>query len=174
MTTTIVIWGAGRIGRGFVADLFADAGYQLVFVDQADALIENLRQAGCYTVVHAASETQREDRVIKDFTALATAQANEIAAAVAQAGLIATAVFPKDFPTVAQQLIPGLLQRRAANPDAPLDIILCTNLAHAAPEFRAPLLAGPCRRAPAPGLRRAWASSRVSSSAWWPIRLLKS
>ncbi len=46
MSPTIVIWGAGRIGRGFVADLFADAGYRIVFVDQAEALVADLRGEG--------------------------------------------------------------------------------------------------------------------------------
>jgi hypothetical protein len=36
MTTrsTLIVWGAGKIGRGFIADLFHHAGYHLVLVDQ--------------------------------------------------------------------------------------------------------------------------------------------
>ena len=41
----IVILGAGKIGRGFVADAFAAGGYKLVFAD-ADAALALLREGG--------------------------------------------------------------------------------------------------------------------------------
>ena len=133
----IVIWGAGRIGRGFVGDLFDAAGYRIVLVDQSKALIERLRQVGRYTVVWARGADQRQDRTITDFSALTTAQTNEVSAAVAEADLVAVAVFPKDFPDVARQLVPGLALRQKRHPEVPLDIILCANLPHAGAQFSA-------------------------------------
>ena len=50
------------------------------------------------------------------------------------------AVFPQDLPGVAQQLVPGLVLRKVERPDAVLDIILFTNLFHAAIQFQALLL----------------------------------
>ncbi|NLJ39868.1 MAG: mannitol-1-phosphate 5-dehydrogenase, partial [Candidatus Atribacteria bacterium] len=38
----ILIWGAGKIGRGFIADLFNKAGYKLTFVDSNQELIHQL------------------------------------------------------------------------------------------------------------------------------------
>jgi mannitol-1-phosphate 5-dehydrogenase len=46
------------------------------------------------------------------------------------------AVFPQHFAQVAQQLAPGIARRQAKRRDAPLDVVLCTNLAHAGPQFR--------------------------------------
>ncbi len=134
---TIVIWGAGKIGRGFVADLFNAAGYRLVLVDESSTLINQLRQTGRYTLVRAESPEQRRDVVIEGYTALPTSQVDEIAAAVAATDLLALAVFPQDFASVAQGLAPCIASRCAKRPDAPLDILLCTNLAHAGPQFRA-------------------------------------
>jgi mannitol-1-phosphate 5-dehydrogenase len=136
-TQTIVIWGAGRIGRGFVADLFDAAGYRIVLVDESEELVERLRQAGRYTVVQAESAEKRTDHVISDFSALTTAQVDEVTAAVAEAGLMAVAVFPKDFPAVVRQLVPCLEIRRKQRPDAPLDTILCANIPHPGEEFGA-------------------------------------
>ena len=67
---TLVIWGAGKIGRGFVADLFYAAGYHIVLVDTSATLISQLREAGRYTVVRAESAQQRHDVVIEGFAAL--------------------------------------------------------------------------------------------------------
>jgi mannitol-1-phosphate 5-dehydrogenase len=133
---TIVIWGAGKIGRGFVADLFHSAGYGIVFVDESAALITQLREAGHYTVVRAESLERRQDVLIKGYTALSTGQTAEISEAVAAANILAIAVFPGHFAQVAQQLAPGIARRQAKRRDVPLDVILCTNLAHAGPRFR--------------------------------------
>jgi mannitol-1-phosphate 5-dehydrogenase len=133
----MVVWGAGNIGRGFVADLFHSAGYGIVFVDASETLISQLREAGRYTVVRAESPELRQDVLIGGYTALSTAQTAEISEAVAAADILAVAVFPQHFAQVAQQLASGIEYRRARRRDASLDIILCTNLAHAGPQFRA-------------------------------------
>jgi len=134
---TIVIWGAGRIGRGFVADLFNAADYHIVLVDQSSTLIAELRDAGSYTVVRAPSADQLEETTIQGYTALSTAQREEVATAVVRADVLALAVYPKHFGAVAGDLAPCLLRRREERPDAPLDILLCTNLVHAGPQFQA-------------------------------------
>jgi mannitol-1-phosphate 5-dehydrogenase len=134
---TIVIWGAGKIGRGFVADLFQAAGYGIVLVDASQTLIAQLREAGRYTLVRAASPERQEDVEIEGYTALSTAQTAELAEAVAAANILAIAVFPQHFAQAAQQLASGIAHRRAKYPDAPIDIVLCTNLTHAGPQFRA-------------------------------------
>jgi mannitol-1-phosphate 5-dehydrogenase len=138
---TMVIWGAGRIGRGFVADLFAAAGYRLVLVDQSPELVGALAAAGRYTVVRAEDATRRSDQVIAGYEALTTAQIDELSAAVVAADLMSVAVFPQHFPAVAHSLVPCLVRRRGARPEAPLDILLCANLSHAARHFRAALRA---------------------------------
>ena len=140
---TVVILGAGRIGRGFVADLFAAAGYRLVLVDQSAELVAALRAAGRYTVVCAENAERRHDHVVAGYEAYTVGQRDEVTAAVATADLLAVAVFPDAFGTVAQSLLPGLAQRRQERPDAALDILLCANLSHAAAHFRAALDAAP-------------------------------
>ncbi|MBN1217711.1 MAG: hypothetical protein JXM69_02185 [Anaerolineae bacterium] len=134
-----VIWGAGRIGRGFIADLCNAAGYQLTFIDQSVELIAQLRQAGQYTVVRAVNAAERHDQIVNNYTALLVTQSHEIAAAILAADLLAVAVFPQDFPDVVRQLAPGLARRQKERPDIALDIILCTNLSHAAVQFQAHL-----------------------------------
>jgi mannitol-1-phosphate 5-dehydrogenase len=136
---SIVIWGAGRIGRGFVADLFQAAGYRVVLVDNSPDLVKQLRESGRYTVVRAPRADWREEVTIEGYTALAATEAQEVGAAVAQAALLAVAVYPDQFQACANELSPGLLRRREECPDVPLDILLCTNLMHAGPRFQSAL-----------------------------------
>ena len=53
---TLVIWGAGRIGRGFVAGLFHEPGWRIVFVDIDRALVDGLNAQGGYAVFRARKE----------------------------------------------------------------------------------------------------------------------
>ncbi|MGC9348868.1 MAG: C-GCAxxG-C-C family (seleno)protein [Anaerolineae bacterium] len=162
---TIVIWGAGRIGRGFVADLFADVGYHIVFVDKAEALVADLRSRGQYTVVHTDGR-ERQDRIVDGFEIFSTTQTGPVAAAVSTADLVAVAVFPKDFAAVARQLAEALRLRHAKHPDVPLNIILCANLAHAAPAFQEPLWAS------LPSDLRSWAEEKIGIVESLVIRMV--
>jgi mannitol-1-phosphate 5-dehydrogenase len=120
-----------------VADLFHSAGYGIVLVDESATLITQLREAGHYTVVRAESPERRQDVLIEGYSALSTAQTAEISEAVAAANILAVAVFPQHFAQVAQQLASAIEYRQAKRRNAPLDVVLCTNLVHAGPQFRA-------------------------------------
>ena len=41
-----VMYGAGNIGRGFIGALFAQAGYQVAFVDVVEATVQALNRDG--------------------------------------------------------------------------------------------------------------------------------
>jgi mannitol-1-phosphate 5-dehydrogenase len=137
---SVVIWGAGRIGRGYVADLFDAAGYRITLVGRSPELMARLQAAGYYTIAKVNKAGQRRDQVITGYTALSTAQAVELAAAVAAADNVVVAVFPRDFRAVVEQLAPGVLRRRAERPGTALDILLCANLVGAVPRFQSLLL----------------------------------
>lgn len=139
MEKTIVIWGAGRIGRGFVADLFSAAGYRIVLVDKSPDLVRQLGDSGRYTVVRAPQADKLEETTLEGYTALVTTETEKIGTAVTQASLIAVAVYPDQFQAVANELGPFLLHRRKERPDVSLDILLCTNLVHAGPRFQSAL-----------------------------------
>lgn len=137
----VVIWGAGKVGRGFIADLFHAAGHDIVLIDQSSELVDALRKAGRYTVVRAKAPGQRQDVTIEDFEALSTSQAEAVDEAIATCDLAVLAVFPERFPQVAGQLTPAIAARSKMRPNVPLDILVCTNLPHAGPHLRAALQA---------------------------------
>lgn len=135
----IVIWGAGKIGRGFVADLFSAAGYALTFVDADEDLVASLRERRRYTLIKLPADAQETHEEIAEFEALPTSDMNGVDEQVATAPLIAVAVFPSLFDAVATELARGIERRAQERPEDPLDIVLCANIAHPAKEF-APLL----------------------------------
>ncbi len=46
MEKRVMIIGAGKIGRGYLADLFGDAGYHIIFVDAFTEMVDKLNEAG--------------------------------------------------------------------------------------------------------------------------------
>ncbi len=130
----IVIWGAGRIGRGFVGDIFSDNGYQITYVDAAQELVDALNNNGRYRVVRAVSAENVEAIDITGYSALHISEKDAIQKAFNEVSLAALAVYPKDFAEVAEQIRSYLLTRLQQN-NTPMNILLCTNLAHAGPKF---------------------------------------
>ena len=136
MNKKIIVWGAGKIGRGFIADIFHQEGYKVCLIDEAKALIDQLNAQRKYSVIHASSD--RIDTItIADYKALDTSQTDAITQEFIQTNLLALAVFPKNFETVAGQIRKFILQRKAQGNESPFNIILCTNLIHAGPKFEA-------------------------------------
>ncbi len=136
---TLLIWGAGKIGRGFLADLFSQANYRLVLVDQDSQLVQRLRAAGQYTLIIQGSAGRYVERRITGFTSLHTSETAALAQAVASADILTVAVFPGAFELVARGLTPGLLLHFAERAGTPMDILLCGNQMHAGPLFRSQL-----------------------------------
>jgi mannitol-1-phosphate 5-dehydrogenase len=107
-----VHFGAGNIGRGFVGLLLHNAGYELVFADVVDALIQRLKDADSY-VVHEVGEDPRTEEV-RGFSALNSAtEADALTAAIASADVVTTAVGAHILKFVAPAIAAGIAARPA-------------------------------------------------------------
>jgi mannitol-1-phosphate 5-dehydrogenase len=110
-----VHFGAGNIGRGFVGQLLHESGYEVVFADVADALIDALRAADSYTV-HEIGATGRS-HVVTDFRAVnSRTDEGALIEEIASADVVTTAVGPRVLPFVAPVIARGI-QRRIESGD---------------------------------------------------------
>lgn len=124
MTPTAVHFGAGNIGRGFVAQFLHESGYQVVFADVNDELIGALQAQPSYRV-HEIGEGA-SDHVVDGYRAL-NSRTDEAAlvAEIARADIVTTAVGARILPFVAPVISKALIAR---SPDAaPLVVIACEN-----------------------------------------------
>jgi mannitol-1-phosphate 5-dehydrogenase len=134
MAGTAVQFGAGNIGRGFLAQLFHESGLEVVFVDVTDAVVEalNARHAFPISIVGAGAETVQIDRV----RAVHGRDRVRVAEEIAQADVVCTAVGANALPFVAPALAAGLLARHKSL-GTPVNVLLCENLHDAASLLRA-------------------------------------
>ncbi|NUU60538.1 mannitol-1-phosphate 5-dehydrogenase [Paenibacillus agri] len=120
-----VHFGAGNIGRGFIGLLLSQAGYEVTFVDVNEAFVSQLQQRGEYPVT-LASEGQ-ETVVVRNVTALSSVtHGDEVAAAIADADLVTTAVGVSILKHIAGAVAEGIT-RRLAGSSSPLHVIACEN-----------------------------------------------
>ncbi|MBK8447672.1 MAG: mannitol-1-phosphate 5-dehydrogenase [Micropruina sp.] len=119
-----VHFGAGNIGRGFVGLLLSNAGYELVFADVADALIDALANSDSYSV-HEVGDDPRTTEV-RGYSALNSAkQADELTAAIASADIVTTAVGAHILKFVAPAIAAGIAARPAGAPK--VAVMACEN-----------------------------------------------
>src|SRR5487761_2142716 len=84
-----VVVGAGSIGRGFLAQLFYEAGYALTFIDSDERLVDALNGAGHYELRLVGKGVETID--IAGFRALHTGDIEAVTRAAAEADIACTA-----------------------------------------------------------------------------------
>ncbi|WP_028590029.1 mannitol-1-phosphate 5-dehydrogenase [Paenibacillus massiliensis] len=119
-----VHFGAGNIGRGFIGLLLSRAGYEVIFSDVNDTLVSALSSRHEYTVELANDAKDTEQ--VTNVTAISGKNAQEVAAAVAGADIVTTAVGVNILKAIAPGIAQGISQRLNAGAQ-PLHIIACEN-----------------------------------------------
>ncbi|MUK01683.1 mannitol-1-phosphate 5-dehydrogenase [Vibrio cholerae] len=123
-----VHFGAGNIGRGFVGLLLHEAGYEVVFADVADALIDQLASTPSYEVHEVGEEPSV--KTVDNYRALnSRSQEEDVVAEIATADIVTTAVGPN----VLKFLAPVIARAIARRDDglAPLQVMACENAINA-------------------------------------------
>jgi mannitol-1-phosphate 5-dehydrogenase len=141
-----VHFGAGNIGRGFVGKLLADSGYEVVFADVADALIDALAAAGSYRVIEIGAGGRTD--TVTNFRAI-NSRTDEglLIEEIATADIVTTAVGPRVLPFVAPVIAHGIQRRIEIGDDViegdnRLAVFACENAINATDDLAALIRAG--------------------------------
>ena len=121
---TAIVYGAGKIGRGFIGRKLSESGYQVCFLDKLKDLVADLEAAGQYTVRFVSNEGERDETVgpVRAIDSLT----DEAVEAIAGCDLLATAVGVNNLPDIAPVIARGAALRMERG-GGPLDVILCEN-----------------------------------------------
>ena len=87
-------FGAGNIGRGFIAPVLQDNNYKVIFVDVNKQLIEQINLLKEYKV-SSISLNSSTDLLVENITGLLLEDKDPLCEKIAQADLITTSVGPK-------------------------------------------------------------------------------
>jgi len=130
----LVQFGAGNIGRSFVGQIFANAGWEVVFVDIDERIIEELNRTHRYRVV----VKERVERTIEvaNVRGLLGFHREAVVKEVAACDLVSTAVGQEALKNILPLIARGIVERGFDDPGRTLDIIICENMRNAASFFR--------------------------------------
>lgn len=118
-----VIFGAGKIARGFIGHLLHLSGIPFTFVEKADVLADLINERGQYTVnILGAPE---KNCVVPNAKALKFSQAEEITEAIANADAVFNAVGGKNLNEIVPFMVMGI--ERKAKKGGKLNFITCEN-----------------------------------------------
>ena len=120
-----VHFGAGNIGRGFIAPLLTRSNYDVTFVTQSKTKISQLQLRNEYPV-NIANQANNQ-MIVRNVTAISTQDKYAIASQIATANLITTAVGVENLPNIAPKIALGIRLRKLMNITDPLHIIACEN-----------------------------------------------
>ncbi|MEI6915734.1 MAG: mannitol dehydrogenase, partial [Armatimonadota bacterium] len=132
--STAVQFGAGNIGRGFIGQLFSESGFEVVYVDVVQEVVDKLNEDHRYTITIAAEPEEQVE--VSNVRAVNGRDLDAVAQEVAKCDIAATAVGVNVMGSIAEPLAMGIRRRRSIRPDDTLNIIVCENMQDAAGHLR--------------------------------------
>ena len=122
----LVLFGAGKIGRSFIGQLFSRSGYEVVFVEKDKSLVDALNRYRSYQVIicDASPETIQVDNI----RGVTIDNIEVVAAEIASADILAVSVGKNGLQHIIPILAQGLLLREKLSSGKAIDLILAENM----------------------------------------------
>lgn len=121
---TAVQFGAGNIGRGFIGAVLSQSGYRVVFADVNKEIVDRINADRQYTV--HIKDVDSEDILISGISAV-DSSTDAVVDVIKEAEILTTAVGLRILPFIAPAIAKGIVARKEAGIEAPLNIIACEN-----------------------------------------------
>jgi mannitol-1-phosphate 5-dehydrogenase len=130
----VVLYGAGNIGRGFIAPLFTAVGWEVCFVDIDKDRVNAINEQKAYSVFEVNGDQRKEQKVV-GIQAVHPDDEGALLQMISQADVMATAVGLHALPQIAEGIAKGLAYRWQ-DMTKPVDVLICENGPSAAQDLR--------------------------------------
>lgn len=117
-----IMYGGGNIGRGFIAQLFYLTGYETVFIDVNQNLVDSLNKTHEYPI-YITGEKDYEKFTVKNVRAVNGNDTEAVADEISTADIMATAVGANILKFIAAPIAAGI--RRGWTTAEALSTLLC-------------------------------------------------
>ncbi|KAF7550641.1 hypothetical protein G7Z17_g5581 [Cylindrodendrum hubeiense] len=120
-----VHFGAGNIGRGFVACFLHNSGYDVVFADVNATLIDQINSSPSYRVIEVGTEGTTENTITNYRAINSSTHEEELIEEIRTAEVVTCSVGPNILRFIAPVIAKGIDRR--SNDESPLHVIACEN-----------------------------------------------
>lgn len=135
MGKKLIQFGGGNIGRSFIGQLFSRSGYEVVFIDIDEKLVDAFNKRKEYRVIIKRKDLPDETLWVKNVRAVNANNPKRVAEEIADATIIATAVGKNALSHIFPVLTRGLQRRLEKRGEEPIDIIIAENIRDGAEYF---------------------------------------
>jgi mannitol-1-phosphate 5-dehydrogenase len=122
----MAVFGACNIGRGFIGQIFSQSGYDVVFIDAVESLVNELNAKGYYPLELVTNDETITYEIGPVSACLAQNQ-EQVNQIISKADAMATAVGVPVLPKIAPGLAAAFAARKASGNNSELDILVCEN-----------------------------------------------
>ncbi len=126
----LVLFGAGKIGRSFIGQVFSRSGYEVIFVDIDHQLIANLNKHKQYRVI-IKSPAGDETILVTNVRGVHLSETEKVTAELANASIAALSVGKKGLTSTLPVIAESLVIRQKKYGQWPLDILIAENIRNA-------------------------------------------
>jgi mannitol-1-phosphate 5-dehydrogenase len=123
----IVIFGAGKIGRSFIGQLFSRAGYEVIFIDIRRELINHINYTRTYKVI---IKDNYGDKILNigNIRGICIDDEDEVVNELAGSDIAAISVGQQGIHALIPVIAKALILRRQKLGEQPLDFIIAENM----------------------------------------------
>jgi mannitol-1-phosphate 5-dehydrogenase len=125
MSQKAILIGAGQIGRGVIGQVLSHAGYELVFVDTAASLVEQINCFKKYKVITLGAD--ESEFIVDELRAYLPSDPRAVDE-MAEADILTTAVGPQVLAKTAPYIAAGISRRNELGSKRSLTVIACENM----------------------------------------------
>ncbi|MEL7598834.1 MAG: hypothetical protein AAGU18_01885 [Proteiniphilum sp.] len=126
----IIVFGAGKIGRSFIGQVFNRSGYEVVFVDISRELINLINKRREYSIIIMDGD-KKETLPIRNVRGIYLDDEESVVAELKDTGIISLSVGQQGLKGAIPVIAKSLIARRENYGDLPLDIIIAENMRNA-------------------------------------------
>ena len=123
----LVLFGAGNIGRSFIAQVFSRDNYEIVFIDINQDVINKINNTGSYDVINLNPDGSKEAYTVKNVRAVNGQDKAKVIQELNTASLVSTSVGKQALAYIVGNIAEAAQQRQQQN-KPPLDVILAENI----------------------------------------------
>ncbi|KAH8597314.1 mannitol dehydrogenase C-terminal domain-containing protein [Bisporella sp. PMI_857] len=120
-----VHFGAGNIGRGFVAEFLHKSGYEVVFCDVMDSIIDQLQASKSYKVIQVGAEGNSTSEITNYRAINSKTHEADVVKEITTADIVTCSVGPNILKFIAPVIAKGIDSR--PNDATPIAVIACEN-----------------------------------------------
>lgn len=126
----IIVFGAGKIGRSFIGQVFSRSGYEVVFVDINRELINLINQRREYSIIIMDGD-KKETLPVQNIRGVCLEDEENVVAELKDAEITSLSVGQQGLKGAVPIIANSLITRRETHGDLPLDIIIAENMRNA-------------------------------------------